>query len=169
MPFASSAELPDKVKSKLPTKAQTIFRRAFNASSKKNPDFSEEKLFKIAWGAVKNAGYSKGDNGKWIKTSLDIELEITDYSWVDKVYHLSCSVPVSEFQESNVDQWEITSPYIITNIIEENDNYIFSLLSLDAPEYRAQYTRYTQYNLSDDKVSRDCTIKLATKLTLTID
>ena len=62
MPYGSISELPEGVK-KLPKHAQEIFRKAFNASLGK---YGEERAFKIAWAAVKGAGYAKvGD--RWIK------------------------------------------------------------------------------------------------------
>jgi len=64
MPYAKNSELPDSVKNVLPAKAQEIFRKAFNAANAKYHD--EERAFKIAWGAVKNAGYKK-KNDKWVK------------------------------------------------------------------------------------------------------
>lgn len=67
MPYASNKELPDAVKSALPVAAQSIFRSAFNSADADGAN--EEKANKIAWGAVKNAGYSKpaGGEGKWVK------------------------------------------------------------------------------------------------------
>ena len=66
MPYDSIKSLPKSVKV-LPKHAQEIFRKAFNNSIEK---YGEERAFKIAWGAVKNAGYEKrGD--VWVKvTSL---------------------------------------------------------------------------------------------------
>ena len=63
MPYASNEELPDAIKEALPTKAQDIFRAAFNAAAKKYNN--ESRGFKIAWAAVKNAGWRKDKSGKW--------------------------------------------------------------------------------------------------------
>ena len=64
MPYDRNSELPKSVKV-LPEHAQTIFRKAFNNSIGK---YGEERAFKIAWAAVKNAGYRKqGD--KWVKAT----------------------------------------------------------------------------------------------------
>lgn len=66
MPYSNNSELPESVKDSLPSAAQTIFRKAFNSAEKEN---SEESAFKIAWSAVKKAGYKKkGD--EWVKESL---------------------------------------------------------------------------------------------------
>ena len=64
-PYNSISDLNDSVKKALPVAAQKIFMNAFNSSYSKDKD--EKKAFKIAWGAVKNAGYSKKANGKWSK------------------------------------------------------------------------------------------------------
>lgn len=66
MPYKSNDELPDNVKNSLPSEAQSIWRNAFNSSHEKDGD--EEKAVRIAWGAIKNAGWSK-DGEKWVKMS----------------------------------------------------------------------------------------------------
>jgi len=63
MPYQKGSP-PDRIKG-LPEHAQDIWIEAFNSAHKDNPD-DEEKCNKIAWGAVKNAGYTEKD-GKWIK------------------------------------------------------------------------------------------------------
>lgn len=63
MPY-TKGNYPDRIKS-LPKHAQDIWIAAFNNSIK---DKDEESSNKIAWGAVKNAGYGKKDD-KWIKLS----------------------------------------------------------------------------------------------------
>jgi len=63
MPY-SKGNYPSRI-SALPSHAQDIWVSAFNNASKTN---SEEASNKIAWGAVKNAGYKK-DKDKWIKAS----------------------------------------------------------------------------------------------------
>lgn len=65
MPYARNADLPDAVKNALPAEAQSIFRHAFNSAVAKG--LSEERAFKVGWGAVKNAGYKKTDGGKYQK------------------------------------------------------------------------------------------------------
>lgn len=70
MPYSSNAELPQRVKTALPEKAQTIFRRVFN--SVLGSGASEESAMKQAWGAVKNAGYEKVDDStKWQLTKTE--------------------------------------------------------------------------------------------------
>jgi len=69
MPYASNQGLPDIVKI-LPDSAQSIFRNAFNSAYKNEP--SDEKSFKIGWGAVKNAGFEKTNGGNWIKNNSEL-------------------------------------------------------------------------------------------------
>jgi cation transport regulator len=69
MPYKTNQELPDSVKNSLPKAAQDVFRKAFNAALKEYND--EEKAVKVAWSAVKKAGFKKTD-GQWTKEN-DIE------------------------------------------------------------------------------------------------
>ena len=64
-PYNTNQDLPDLVKKVLPNHAQSIFRNAFNSAIKQGKD--ETTAFKIAWGAVRNAGYRKGKDGKYHK------------------------------------------------------------------------------------------------------
>ena len=78
MPYANNEALPDAIKTALPSAAQSIFRTAFNSAEKQFPG-DEERANKIAWGAVKNAGYEKQTDGKWVKVSkntAEFEAEI---------------------------------------------------------------------------------------------
>ena len=64
MPYATNSDLPNAVKSHLPVAAQTIYRKAFNASLK---TYGEEvSAFRVAWSAVEKA-YHKNEDGKWVK------------------------------------------------------------------------------------------------------
>ncbi len=76
MPYPNIDSLPDGVKA-LPKEAQEIWRNAFNSAVK---DKDEETANKIAWGAVKNAGFLK-EGDKWVKKNdmeapLDHEFEV---------------------------------------------------------------------------------------------
>jgi cation transport regulator len=67
-PYSKNSDLPSSVKDALPDHAQTIFRSAWMSAFKDGK--SEEVCFKIAWAAVKNAGYKKiGD--KWVKKAAN--------------------------------------------------------------------------------------------------
>ena len=64
MPYASNKDLPDAIKDALPAEAQDIWRNAFNSALEKNKD--DDQSATIAWGAVKNAGWTK-EGEKWVK------------------------------------------------------------------------------------------------------
>jgi cation transport regulator ChaB len=63
MPY-SLTNPPDLI-NKLPANAKRIWINAFNAAFKKNK--SEEACIKIAWTAIKNAGYSKNNENEWVR------------------------------------------------------------------------------------------------------
>ncbi len=66
MPYAANDELPEHVQQHLPEHAQDVFREAFNHAWQQyaaDPR-REEIAFRIAWSAVKHAGYHKYD-GHW--------------------------------------------------------------------------------------------------------
>jgi len=73
MPYQSTNDLPDNVRSVLPEHAQHIFKEAFNSAydQYKNPeerrgdnDTREDVARRVAWNAVKQT-YKKGDDDKW--------------------------------------------------------------------------------------------------------
>lgn len=64
MPY-SKGNYPNRIK-KLPSHAQDIWVSAFNNAIKSN---NEESSNKIAWSAVKKAGYMQNDKGNWVKAS----------------------------------------------------------------------------------------------------
>ena len=76
MPYKSINELPESVKNVLPKHAQDIYKEAFNSARQEYADPSrrrsdadrEETAHKVAWAAVKKAGYEKGDDDKWHKS-----------------------------------------------------------------------------------------------------
>lgn len=75
MPYKNSSELPDSVKNVLPEYARDIYKEAFNSAYEqyKDPDERrdnadrEEVAHRVAWSAVKKAGYAKGNDDKWHK------------------------------------------------------------------------------------------------------
>lgn len=73
MPYGKGKKLPTAALA-LPAHAQSIWREAFNASFEKQ---GESSAFAIAWAAVKNAGYAKGEGGKWTK----------DADWDESKHH----------------------------------------------------------------------------------
>lgn len=72
MPYKSTSELPDNVRSVLPEHAQDIFKEAFNSAydqyadpnDRHNHADREETAFRVAWSAVKGK-YEKGADDKW--------------------------------------------------------------------------------------------------------
>ena len=65
MPYKSIEQLPEPVRHVLPSKAQHIFMEAFDAAYFEH-NHNELTAFKIAWSAVKRAGYRKNiKTGKW--------------------------------------------------------------------------------------------------------
>ena len=73
MPYSTTRELPDSVKSSLPERAQEIYQNAFNSAwnQYKNPEdrrkntSREETAHRVAWSVVKEK-YEKID-GDWRK------------------------------------------------------------------------------------------------------
>ncbi len=72
MPYASNADLPDRVRNHLPDHAQSIFREAFNHAYDRYAD-PEKRHFggtreaaanRVAWAAVKRAYHKDGD--RWV-------------------------------------------------------------------------------------------------------
>lgn len=76
MPYTSINELPENVKNVLPKHAQDIYKEAFNSAyeqydtpSDRQDDASrEETAHRVAWSAVKKAGYQKGSGATWHKS-----------------------------------------------------------------------------------------------------
>ena len=73
MPYKTINDLPQSVKHVLPKHAQEIYKEAFNSAYEeyKDPEDRrgdadrEEVAHKVAWSAVKKAGYQKGVDDKW--------------------------------------------------------------------------------------------------------
>lgn len=76
MPYTSTTELSDGVKNVLPKHAQEVYKEAFNSAydhydtpgERRGNETREETAHKVAWNAVKKAGYSKGEDGNWHKS-----------------------------------------------------------------------------------------------------
>lgn len=66
MPYERVSDIPGSVRRNLPGHAANIWRAAYNSCVSQHGD-NPKKCAKIAWGAVKNAGYAKGDDGEWSK------------------------------------------------------------------------------------------------------
>lgn len=76
MPYTTINELPEGVRNVLPPHAQDIYKEAFNSAydtydkpdERRGDDSREETAHKVAWSAVKKAGYQKGDDDTWYKS-----------------------------------------------------------------------------------------------------
>ncbi len=74
VPYDTTNELPDSVKSVLPKHAQEIYMKSFNSSweqykdpEKRRDDADREEVaHRVAWSAVKQK-YEKGQDGNWHK------------------------------------------------------------------------------------------------------
>jgi cation transport regulator len=68
MPYASIDDLPDQVRTHLPTHAQEIYAAAFNSAwteyAAREPGNHEATAHRIAWAAVKHSYRREGD--RWI-------------------------------------------------------------------------------------------------------
>lgn len=76
MPYTSINDLPDNVKNVLLKHAQDIYKEAFNSAydqydtpQERRGDASREEVaHRVAWNAVKKAGYQKGSDDEWHKS-----------------------------------------------------------------------------------------------------
>jgi cation transport regulator len=66
MPYDRVSQLPKGVKNNLPAHAQDIYLAAFN-NAYDEYDHDEDRARRVAWSAVKKAGYAKSESGKWRK------------------------------------------------------------------------------------------------------
>ena len=138
MPYTSVSELPDNVKSVLPSAAQSIFLKVFNAAFKKYGDVSARK---IAWSAVKKAGYKKGTddkgNDKWVKESVTISLIATSSQWAQESPQASSlivyegSIDKDGLSLSDIDTMEFDNPHLIlASIMESNNGYMITAVKV---------------------------------------
>ena len=75
MPYSSINELPENVGNVLPKHAQEIYKEAFNSAyqqydtpeERRGDAGREETAHRVAWAAVKKAGYEKGQDDTWHK------------------------------------------------------------------------------------------------------
>jgi len=66
----------------LPEKGKEILSKSYASCRTNYPEYSKERCSKIAWGAVKNAGYTKEDD-KWVKKE-DVECpEVIDKAFIE--------------------------------------------------------------------------------------
>lgn len=73
MPYDTTKQLAESVRRVLPAHAQDIYKEAFNSAydeydtpkERRGDAGREETAHRVAWSAVKKAGYRKSDDGKW--------------------------------------------------------------------------------------------------------
>ena len=66
MLYSNNSELPKAVTNVLPKTAQGLWKNAFNSACE---EYGESTSSAMAWGEVRKAGWSKGENGIWINSS----------------------------------------------------------------------------------------------------
>mmetsp|Transcript_5087 Transcript_5087/g.19072 ORF Transcript_5087/g.19072 Transcript_5087/m.19072 type:complete len:103 (-) Transcript_5087:216-524(-) len=83
MPYKSLSDLPDSVQHVLPHHAQEIFMKAFNAAyveykdpkKRRGKESHDQVAFKVAWSAVKKAGYHKERDKRWHRGDEEVDQE----------------------------------------------------------------------------------------------
>ena len=155
MPYDAITELPDSVRNVLPEAAQRIWLKAFNSTLSRGE--SEDTARRIAWGAVKQAGYSKGDNGKWSKMSE------TTHLFVSEIFDPDSKHPVKYERSADGEQLVRGLPlmkpgfwngheYSLTELREVADN--FEQLQSDA-DYEPALMPFHTYDKEGDKTNID--------------
>lgn len=79
VPYSAISDLPDNVRNVLPKHAQEIYKEACNSAleqykhggNRDGNESQEEVAHKVAWSAVKKAGYSKGYDDTWHENSKE--------------------------------------------------------------------------------------------------
>jgi cation transport regulator len=66
MPYATTSELPSRLRKYLPDHAQAIYVAAFNAAYERYGPAHEESAHRIAWAAVKRHYVQRGA-GVWVR------------------------------------------------------------------------------------------------------
>lgn len=106
LPYGSPDELPPEIRDALPPEARDIFIEAFN-SAWETEGGDEEAAMRIAWEAVKRAGFRKNKEGRWVKASEDFAyrglIRLADFV-SDEV--LQAERPVSDIQIARTGTWE---------------------------------------------------------------
>jgi len=116
MPYLTNSDLPKTVRDNLPEHGQTIYRNAWTSAAEANPDYDEEQLAKIAWGAVKKVYHKVGD--KWVRADVigaevpasnyDAKTHIVKAIKVGTVAHSNEGIPFEctfEWLQSHADDW----------------------------------------------------------------
>ena len=74
MPYRSTSDLPATVQEALPPDASELFLRVINRALKDSSD--EQRAFRVAWGALRNAGWRPGDDGGWVRKGWQVSAQL---------------------------------------------------------------------------------------------
>ena len=74
MPYGSTSDLPATVQEALPPEASELFLRVINRALKDSSD--EQRAFRVAWGALRNAGWRPGDDGGWVRKGWQVSARL---------------------------------------------------------------------------------------------
>lgn len=130
MPYRRNADLPEGVRS-LPAAAQTIWRRIANAAEQTYGD-NPERVARTAWAGLKNAGWSKGEDGEWrkmAKGTFEIrkidEAERLVFGWVN-VCVLKTGEEVEDLEGDRIDLTDFEAAVYEFNLFgrEANANHV---------------------------------------------
>lgn len=134
MPYDRISDLPEPVKNVLPREAAEVWRAAFNSAEKAGN--SEESAARIAWSAVKRAGWEKGPNGTWVKVKAAKEAE-SFFNWLMEL--VSKAVRLSKQRESPKPKGETVTKQLITGILKvDQEKQIVSGIVLEPDTEDAQ-------------------------------
>ena len=108
MPWNSTEDLPEDLRTPLPSKAQAIFLNAFNSVwNGPHKDKANERdpcAFQQAWGAVKNLYRQEGD--KWVSKAA-INSEPTPFIIAAAQSPMLITGPLIEVNKKNLNDWGI--------------------------------------------------------------
>jgi cation transport regulator ChaB len=74
MPYRSTSDLPATVQEALPLDASELFLRVINRALKDSSD--DQKAFRVAWGALRNAGWRPGEDGSWVRKGWQVSAQL---------------------------------------------------------------------------------------------
>lgn len=121
MPYTSLENLPEQIRRVLPEKAQRLFMEKFNEAVRdEDTDTSRGQAMRIAWEAIKEEGFGKGElSGMWIKGLQNEENQISGMFKFDEG-------DVNEVQILRTGEWEHPQYGDITITEQDIDLFIKS-------------------------------------------
>lgn len=119
MPYSSNTDLPASVRNALPSEAQTTFRTVVN-NALVQYDGDESRAFATAWAALRRAGWSKDEDGNWIRKAEGFApLETVRNNVVQEVKKLT----ERDFIIKNVDQRYTLGIVYEPNIVDTQGDF----------------------------------------------